>query len=139
MPVFDNVPSLRRRYFIPSLLGWRVKSHLCEDTSWTMVIFPTIRRLPVIPLLANHTPRPKSMRPAPMRTYPFPLRKQEKKMAVDTTRKAGEPPLILPADPLGAGLTVIDVEKAKEDQNKDRPLTGPLGDTTPALRERRLS
>lgn len=50
-------------------------------------------------------------------------------MVADTTpRKPVEAPLILPADPLGAGLTVIDVEKA-EHPDKDN-TKAPLGNTT---------
>ncbi len=50
-------------------------------------------------------------------------------MAADTTpRKPAETPLILPADPLGAGLTVIDVEKAEHSSKHNRKT--PLGNTT---------
>jgi hypothetical protein len=50
-------------------------------------------------------------------------------MAADTTpRKTAEGPVILPADPLGAGLTVIDVEKTRHDEEDTRK--GPLGETT---------
>ena len=44
-------------------------------------------------------------------------------MAADTAqRKPDEAPVILPADPLGAGLTVIEVEKA-EHAGKDAVKT----------------
>lgn len=50
-------------------------------------------------------------------------------MAVDTKiRKPAEAPVTLPADPLGAGLTVIDVEQAENAENDS--LGGPLGETT---------
>jgi hypothetical protein len=51
-------------------------------------------------------------------------------MADDTRhRKPPEAPLILPADPLGAGLTVIDVEKAEHAAEEDG-VDAPLGSTT---------
>lgn len=50
----------------------------------------------------------------------------------DTPRKPGHAPLIIPADPLGGGLAIIDVEKAerKDHEDDEDPLTGPLGETT---------
>lgn len=54
---------------------------------------------------------------------------KETEMATDPSpRKPSEAPVILPADPLGAGLTVIDVEKAERTEEDD--LKGPLGETT---------
>jgi hypothetical protein len=55
---------------------------------------------------------------------------KETQMAADTTpRKPSEAPVILPADPMGAGLTVIDVEKVRH-ADEDDSLRGPLGETT---------
>lgn len=54
-------------------------------------------------------------------------------MANDTTpRKPSEAPVILPADPMGAGLTVIDVEKTRhgDEAHEDDSLRGPLGEMT---------
>jgi hypothetical protein len=50
-------------------------------------------------------------------------------MAANTIpRKPAEAPVILPADPLGAGLTVIDVEKGRHDD--EDALNEPRGETT---------
>lgn len=43
--------------------------------------------------------------------------------------KPSAKPVILPADPMGGGLSVIEVEKTEHDSN-DAPLRGPLGETT---------
>ncbi len=51
-------------------------------------------------------------------------------MAADTTpHKPSEAPVILPADPMGGGLTFIDAEKARR-ADEDDALRGPLGETT---------
>ena len=55
-------------------------------------------------------------------------------MAADRTPgKSTDAPLILPADPLGAGLTVIEVDKAEHAD--DDNLKAPLGNTMLKPRE----
>lgn len=43
--------------------------------------------------------------------------------------KPSTEPVILPADPMGGGLSVIEIEKA-EHHGDDEALRGPLGETT---------
>lgn len=51
-------------------------------------------------------------------------------MTANTTpRKPSAPPVIVPADPLGGGLSVIEIERAEHVKHDDA-LRGPLGETT---------